>query len=306
MGINLKKADIIYPYFVIGSINRKEAIPSFPKQYRLSLDLLIKDMKELASLGISKVLLFGIPDRKDRSGSYAHKDDNIISLAVSRIKKTFPYITVFTDVCLCSYTSHGHCGIIKSRNGKKVIDNTATLTALAKIALTHARAGADYVAPSAMAKRQVAVIRKELDKNGYRKIKIMGYSAKFASNFYGPFRNAADSAPKFGDRRAYQLNYADKEAALKEIKDDINEGADMVMVKPAISYLDILREAKQRFRHPIAAYNVSGEYAFVKRGAQEGLWDEAEMVKEIIGSIKRAGADNIITYHAKDIARWIR
>ncbi len=187
-----------------------------------------------------------------------------------------------------------------------IIDNGATVRALAKIALAHAEAGADYVAPSAMAKGQVTAIREELDKNGYRKTKIMGYSAKFASNFYGPFRNAADSAPKFGDRQAYQLNFADTEAALKKIEDDINEGADIVMVKPALSYLDIIKEAKRRFRHPVAAYNVSGEYALVKYGAKQGLWNEDEMTKEIITSIKRAGADFIITYHAKDIAGWLK
>lgn len=313
MGINLKKADIIYPYFVVDGINRKEKISSFPGQHRLSVNLLTKDIKGLANLGIDKVLLFGVPDSKDRLGSHAHKDDNIVSKAIRQIKKRFPRITIFTDVCLCAYTSHGHCGIVKSGKSrvgswekKNFIDSKATLKALAKMALAHARAGADYVAPSAMAKRQVAAIRKELDKNGYSKTKIMGYSAKFASNFYGPFRNAADSAPKFGGRRAYQLDYAGKEAALREIEDDISEGADIVMVKPAFGYLDIIAEARRRYGHPIAAYNVSGEYAFVKYGARRGLWDEDEMVKEVITSIKRAGADHIITYHAKDIARWLR
>lgn len=314
MGISLRRDNVICPYFVLEGSNRKEKISSFPGQHRFSIDLLIKDIRELRALGINKVLLFGVPVRKDGKGSAAYKKDNIVSQAVEAVKKKFPHLIIFTDVCLCAYTSHGHCGIIKSsefivdslEKKKKFIDNKATLEALAKIALTHAKAGADYVAPSAMAKGQVAAIRKALDKNGYCKTKIMGYSAKFASNFYGPFRNATDSAPKFGDRKAYQLSYTDTEAVLKKIEDDINEGADIVMVKPALSYLDIIKEAKYRFRHPLAAYNVSGEYAFVKYGAKQGLWDEGEMVKEILMSIKRAGADHIITYHAKDIAGWLK
>ena len=311
MGISLRKDNIICPYFVIGGVNRKEKIPSFPGQHRFSMDLLIKDIKELKALGINKILLFGVPDSKDRLGSHAYKNNNIVSLAVREIKKKFPHLIVFTDVCLCAYTSHGHCGIIKGQGSRvkgqeKFMDIKATLNALAKIALTYAEAGADCVAPSAMAKGEVAAIRKELDKNGYRKTKIMGYSAKFASNFYGPFRNAANSAPKFGNRQAYQLSYTDTESAIKKIENDINEGADIVMVKPALSYLDIIKEAKHRFRHPLAAYNVSGEYAFVKYGAKQGLWDEGEMIKEILTSIKRAGADHIITYHAKDIAGWLK
>lgn len=314
MGINLKKDNIIYPYFVLEGINRKEQISSFPGQHRFSIDSLIKDIKELRALGINKVLLFGVPTGKDGKGSAAYKKDNVVSRAVEAVKKKFPHLIVFTDVCLCAYTSHGHCGIIKSsefivdssEKKKKFIDNKATLEALAKIALTHAEAGADYVAPSAMTNGEVAAIRKELDRNGYRKTKIMGYSAKFASNFYGPFRNAANSAPKFGNRQAYQLSYTDTESAIKKIENDINEGADIIMVKPALSYLDIIKEAKHRFRHPLAAYNVSGEYVFVKYGAKQGLWDEGEMVKEILTSIKRAGADYIITYHAKDIAGWLK
>ncbi|MDO8536238.1 MAG: porphobilinogen synthase [Candidatus Omnitrophota bacterium] len=313
MSISLRKDNIIYPYFVAGGADRKEKILSFPGQYRLSVDLLVKDIKELKALGINKILLFGVPENKDRQGSHAYSDDNIVGLAVREIKKKFPYLAVFTDVCLCAYTSHGHCGIVKSRElgvgsreKKRFIDNKATLAVLAKIAVAHAEAGADYVAPSAMAKGQVAAIRKALDKKGFGKTKILGYSAKFASNFYGPFRNAAGSAPRFGDRKAYQLSYSNTEAALKEIEDDINEGADIVMVKPALGYLDIIKEAKYRFRHPIAAYNVSGEFAFVKYGAKQGLWDENEMVKEIITSIKRAGADYIITYHAKDVAGWLK
>jgi porphobilinogen synthase len=207
------------------------------------------------------------------------------------------------DVCLCAYTLHGHCGILDSRRN---IDNKKTLVALSEIALSYAQAGADWVAPSAMAKKQVGAIRKVLDKRGFTKTKILGYSAKFSSNFYGPFRNASDSAPKFADRRAYQLDYKQSSVAIKEIKADIQEGAEMVMVKPALSYLDVIKEASIKFKHPLAAYNVSGEYAGVKLGAKLGLWDERRAVDEIISSIKRAGADYIITYHAKDIARWQR
>ncbi len=306
MSINLKLNNIIYPYFVVGGINRKEEIESFPAQFRFSVDRLINDIRESRGLGLNKILLFGIPDEKDSLGSAAYKKDNIISEAIKKIKSKFPDLVVMTDVCLCSYTTHGHCGIIKRRARGVIIDNTATLEILAKIALSHAEAGADWVAPSAMAKNQVLAIRRVLDKNGYKKTKIMGYSAKFASNFYGPFRNAADSAPKFGDRRAYQLDYADPKAAIDEIKEDIKEGADMVMVKPALSYLDIIKEAAIKFSHPLAAYNVSGEYAFVKYGAKLSLWDEKKMVIEILTSIKRAGADFIITYHAKDIAQWLK
>ncbi|MDP3791697.1 MAG: porphobilinogen synthase [Candidatus Omnitrophota bacterium] len=309
MGINLKKDNIICPYFVVGGSNRKEKIRSFPGQHRFSIDLLIKDIRQLKALGVNKILLFGVPGKKDELGSQAHKKDNIVSLAVRRIKEGFPHLTVMTDVCLCAYISHGHCGIIREpgtwdRESDNFIDNKKTLVALSKIAVAHAEAGADYVSPSAMAKGQVAAIRRALDENGYRKTKIMGYSAKFASNFYGPFRNAADSAPKFGDRKGYQLDYSDPGSALAEIKEDIDEGADIVMVKPALAYLDIIKSAKLKFDKPIAAYNVSGEYALVKYGAKQGLWDEGEMVKEIIVSIKRAGADYIITYHAKEIAKW--
>lgn len=304
MSIKLKKDNIIYPYFVVGGSNRKEKIPSFPCQHRFSIDLLIKDIKELKALGINKILLFGVPDSKDKLGSRAYKKDNIVSLAVGEIKNRFPNIIVMTDVCLCAYTSHGHCGIMQDHPYR--IDTKATLEALAKIALAHAQAGADYVAPSAMAKEQVGTIRKALDKNEYSKTKIMGYSAKFASNFYGPFRNAADSAPKFGNRKGCQLDYSKPGSASVEIKTDIDEGADIVMVKPALAYLDIIKEAKLKFNKPIAAYNVSGEYAFVKYGAKQGLWDGNEMVKEIITSIKRAGADYIITYHAKEIAKWLK
>jgi len=305
MGINLKPDELIYPYFVIGGSGKEEAIRSFPGVFRFSIDRLIKDIEKLHTIGIDKILLFGVPERKDASGSHAYKDGNIIAIAVKAIKKEFPDIVVMTDVCLCAYTTHGHCGILRGQGWS--IDNRKTLDALSKIALSHAEAGADWVAPSAMAKKQVLAIRNALDKHGHKKTKVLGYSAKFASNFYGPFRNAADSSPKFGDRHAYQLNFADGKAALEEIKADIKEGADAVMVKPALSYLDVIKEARTKFPDAtLAAYNVSGEYAFVKYGARAGLWDEEKMAIEILTSIKRAGADLIITYHAKDAARWLR
>jgi len=312
MGINIKLEELIYPYFVVPGRNKKEKIRSFLGQFRFSADLLLEDIAEAGKLGIDKVLLFGVPDRKDALGSSAY-EDNIVSTAVRDIKKEFPDMTVFTDVCLCAYTDHGHCGVINNLKAKNYsINNKKTLKVLAKIALSHAEAGADWVAPSAMAKGQVAAIRKALNENGYTGTNILGYSAKFVSNFYGPFREAADSSPKFGDRSAYQLDYADSDRAIREISDDIAEGADMVMVKPAFGYLDIIREAKARFGYPLAAYNVSGEYAMVKayvKGAGingQGAETERKLVIEILTSIKRAGADLIITYHAKDMARWLK
>lgn len=304
MGINFKETDLIYPYFVGGGTGKKVKIRSFPDIFRYSVDRLLADIENIRKLGLNKILLFGIPDAKDGPGSAAYGKGNVISGAVSRIKREFPGLTVMTDVCLCAYTDHGHCGILKK--GREGIEQKTTLDALSKMALYHAEAGADWVAPSAMAKRQVSAIRHTLDKKGYKQTKIMGYSAKFASNFYGPFRNAADSAPKFGDRKAYQLDYSDTRTALKEISDDLREGADMVMVKPALGYLDVIRDAKSISTAPLAAYNVSGEYAMVKYGAKQGLWDEKKIVFEIITSIKRAGADLIITYHAKEIARWLK
>jgi len=300
MSINL--AELIYQYFVKAGKDKKEKIASFPGVFRFSPDRLLKDIAEIRASGLSRVLLFGIADKKNSLGSQAYAEKNIVTQAVKKIKSEFPDLEVITDVCLCAYTSHGHCGILK--DGSRGIDHKKTLQALEKTALTHAAAGADWVAPSAMAKEQVAAIRAALDKNGFKRVKILGYSAKFASNFYGPFRQAADSAPKFGDRRAYQLDFNDTQAALKEIKADISEGADVVMVKPALGYLDVIKEARQRFKFPLAAFNVSGEYSFVKYGARKGLWDEQKMTLEIIAAIKRSGADWIISYHSKDIAGW--
>jgi len=305
MGTNIKITDFIYPYFVIEGKNKKEAIESFPGVHRFSIDRFLKDVEEIRILGIDKILLFGVPGRKDALGSSAYSEGNVIASAVKDIKNKFPGLTVMTDVCLCAYTSHGHCGILEAKKAVS-INNSETLKVLAKIALSHAEAGADYVAPSAMAGKQVFAIRKALDKNGFEHVKIMGYSAKFASNFYGPFRNAAGSAPRFGDRKGYQLDYSSQKEAIKEIGDDIKEGADIVMVKPALSYLDIIKEASLKFDHAFAAYNVSGEYALVKYAAGKGFLDEKKTVLEIITSIKRAGADLIISYHAKDVAKWLK
>jgi len=309
--VKISTRDLIMPYFVIGGNNKREPVKSMPGIARVSVDCLLKDIRKGREAGIRTVILFGVcpPGYKDSEGSYAYSPGNVIPFAISAIKRRFSDITVITDVCLCAYTSHGHCGVIRHKHSeaeKQIIDKERTLDALGRMAVLHAQAGADWIGPSAMAARQVAVIRKALDKNGYRKTRIMGYSAKFVSNFYGPFRYAADSAPKFGNRSSYQLNFADASSALKEIKDDIREGADMVMVKPALSYLDVIRQARLKFHSPLAAYNVSGEYAFVKFGARLGLWHEKQIVFEILTSIKRAGADFIITYHANEAARWLK
>jgi porphobilinogen synthase len=316
-GINLHPKDFIYPYFAAGGKGKKERIRSFPGVFRFSVDRLLEDLSGTVKLGIDKVLLFGVPDKKDEFGREAYSSGNIVAAAVAKIKRAFPGLIVMTDVCLCAYTTHGHCGIVSRTEDRgpgigQIIDNYETIKTLAKIALSHAEAGADYVAPSAMAKGQVAAIRQALDREGYRKTKIMGYSAKFASNFYGPFRNAADSSPRFGDRKGYQLDYSDPRSALIEIKTDIGEGADIVMVKPALAYLDIIKEASRKFKFPLAAYNVSGEYAMVKAyvkwagGRGPGAGVERGIVFEILTSIKRAGAEYIITYHAKDAARWLK
>jgi len=301
--MNIDLGKLIYPLFVKKGRYLREEIVSMPGVYRFSPDMLLDQVLCLQKLGLKHILLFGVPDKKDWDGKLAYADKNIVAEAVGLLKKSFPEIIVITDVCLCSYTSHGHCGVIKDK--RKGIDNKATLSSLCRIALSHAASGADYVAPSAMAENQVRAIRKALDRKGYKKTKILGYSVKFASNFYGPFRDIANSSPRFGDRSTYQLDYTDRENALKEIKDDIEEGADIIMVKPGLGYLDVVEEAKRKFKHPLAVYNVSGEYSMVKKGAQSSLWKEKDMVFEIISSIKRAGADFIITYHAKDIARWL-
>lgn len=298
--VSIKK--LIYPLFVKEGKGVIEEILSMPGVYRFSLDTLIKEVANLEKLGLEYLLIFGIPKSKDWQGSSALRENNVVIESVRLIKRRFPQIKIITDVCLCAYTFHGHCGIVKE--GGQEIDNQATLEALSEMALLHAQVGVDYVAPSAMANTQVQAIRRTLDSQGYQYTKIMGYSAKFASNFYGPFRDVADSTPRFGNRHGYQLNYNDARSALSKVEQDIREGADIVMVKPALGYLDIVKKVKSEFNCSLAVYNVSGEYAMVKAGALVGSWDEEEMVFEIMSSIKRAGADLIITYHAKDIAKW--
>jgi porphobilinogen synthase len=299
--------DLIMPFFVREGKNIKKPIASLPGNFQLSSDNLIKEVKEAKELGIPGVLLFGIPDKKDEAASEAYAKDGIVQKAVSEIKEKVKDILVITDVCLCEFTSHGHCGILKksrsySPKDPSDIDNDATIELLAKAAVSHAHAGADMVAPSAMMDGQVKEIRSMLDGAGFLNTPIMAYSAKYSSSFYGPFRQAAESAPKFGDRKSYQMDAANSDEAMREIALDIQEGADIVMVKPALSYLDIITRAKQEFNIPLAAYNVSGEFAMVKAAGKLGWLDEEKTTLEILTSIRRAGADIIITYHAKEIA----
>ena len=298
----LSAEDFVYPLFVVHGSGVRNAIPSMPGQAQLSIDQLPADAQELRALGIPAVLLFGIPASKDEQASEAYAADGIVQQAVRALKQADPDLLVITDVCLCEYTSHGHCGIVRDGD----VDNDATLPLLAQTALSHARAGADMVAPSAMMDGQVAAIRQALDENGFGQTPIMAYAAKYASAFYGPFREAAESTPQFGDRRGYQMDPANAREALREIEADIAEGADIVMVKPALAYLDVLARARQRFDLPLAAYNVSGEYAMIKAAAANGWLDERRVVLEVLTAIKRAGADIVITYHAKDAARWLK
>ena len=297
----LSPEDFVYPLFVVHGSGVRNAIPSMPGQAQLSVDQLAAEARELRDLGIPAVLLFGIPASKDEQASEAYAPDGIVQEAVRALKQADPALLVITDVCLCEYTSHGHCGIVK--NGD--VDNDATLPLLAKTALSHAQAGAGMVAPSAMMDGQVAAIRRALDEGGFAQTPIMAYAAKYASAFYGPFREAAESAPQFGDRCGYQMDPANVREALREIDGDVAEGADIVMVKPALAYLDVLALARQRFDLPLAAYNVSGEYAMIKAASANGWLDEKRVVLEVLTAIKRAGADVIITYHAKDAARWL-
>jgi len=271
-----------------------------PGIYRFSPDQLSAEVEEIAGLNIPGVILFGIPEQKDEVASMAYHPEGIVQQAIKAIKKTVPELLVLTDVCLCEYTSHGHRGVVS--NGD--VDNDQTLPLLAKTALSHAEAGADIVAPSDMMDGRVKIIRETLDKASYQQIPILAYSAKYASAFYGPFREAAESAPQFGDRRSYQMDPSNVREALREVEEDIAEGADMVMVKPALPYLDVISRVRATFNHPLAAYNVSGEYSMVKAAAQQGWLDEKRTVIEILTAIKRAGADIIITYHAKDFIRW--
>lgn len=298
---SLRLADLIYPLFVVNGRDQRQPITSMPGQFRLSVDLLVKEAAEARQLGIPAVILFGIPDKKDERGSGACDPDGIVQRAVKTLKEQVPELVVITDVCIDEYTSHGHCGLVQ--DGR--ILNDETLDCLRAMALTHAKAGADMLAPSDMMDGRVGAIREELDRGGFGELPIMAYSAKFASCFYAPFREAADSSPKFGDRQSYQMDPANAREALREIDLDIEEGADIVMVKPALPFLDIIAAARSRINHPIAAYQVSGEYSMIKAAAQAGWLDETRAMLESLLSIKRAGADLILTYFAKDAARLL-
>lgn len=297
----LSKSDLIYPLFIVEGENIRREISSMPGQFQLSIDNVLKECGELDDLGIRSILLFGIPAEKDEVGSGAYADDGIIQKALRAIRSRYPEMLVITDVCLCEYTSHGHCGIVE----EGYVQNDVTLELLISEALSHAKNGADIIAPSDMMDGRIGAIRKALDDAGYSDVPVMAYSAKYSSAFYGPFREAADSAPQYGDRKAYQMDPGNSDEAMREIAMDIREGADIVMVKPALSYLDVIRRTKDNFGLPIAAYNVSGEYSMVKAAAANGWLDGDKVMMEILTSIKRAGADVIITYFAKDAARLL-
>jgi len=293
--------NLIYPLFVVPGEKVRRPVASMPGAFQLSRDEVVREAKEVAKLKIPAVILFGVPEEKDERGSEAYSQSGVVQQAVKAIKDATPDLVVITDVCLCEYTSHGHCGILKGQE----VDNDATLDVLARIALSHTKSGADIVAPSDMMDGRVRAIRQALDENGFSQTAIMAYSAKYCSGFYGPFREAAHSAPQFGDRRSYQMDVANAEEAIREVTMDIEEGADIVMVKPALAYLDIIRTVKNMFDFPLAAYNVSGEYAMVKAACEKGWLEEKRIVMEILTAIRRAGADMILTYFAKDVARWL-
>ncbi len=300
--VTLSRGDLIQPLFVEEGLAGDARIPTMPGQCRLAPDSLVREAGGLSDRGVRAALLFGIPVHKDESGSAAHDSKGIVQRSVETLKDQFgDGLFVLTDVCMCQYTSHGHCGVVSGG----VIDNDETLKHLAEIAVSHARSGADIVSPSAMIDGQVKTIREALDRNGFKDVGILAYAAKHASSFFGPFREAAFSSPQFGDRRTYQMDYSNPEEALREIALDIKEGADMIMVKPALAYLDVIYRAKRRFRMPTAAYNVSGEYAMLKAAAREGWIDEKAAVLEVLTGIRRAGADLIVTYHAKEAAEWL-
>jgi porphobilinogen synthase len=298
----LSADQFIYPLFVKPGKNVREEIPSMPGVFRLSVDQLAAEAKECLELGIRAVILFGLPDKKDAMGTGAHIKDGIIQRAIREIKNKVPEMMVVTDVCLCEYTDHGHCGCLINQE----VDNDATLEILAKTALSHAQAGADMVAPSDMMDGRVAEIRAALDENNFEMIPIMSYAVKYASSFYGPFRDAADCAPQFGDRRSYQMDPANSREALREATLDVDEGADILMVKPAVAYLDIIARLRDEFDLPVAAYHVSGEYAMIKAAAEKGWIDGEKVMAETLLAIKRAGADIIITYFAKEMAKLLR
>jgi porphobilinogen synthase len=298
---DLTAEHLVQPLFITAGEGVREPISSMPGLERLSISEAVAEVTEIGAAGVRAVLLFGIPASKDEVGSEAYDDEGVVQMAVRALKEAHPEIVVITDVCLCEYTSHGHCGIV--REGE--VDNDLTLELLAKTAISHARAGADAVAPSDMMDGRVGALRSQLDAEGHKDLPIVAYSAKFASAFYGPFREAAGSAPSFGDRRSYQMDPANADEAVREALLDVEEGADMVMVKPALPYLDVIRRVKDATRVPVAAYNVSGEYAMLKAAAAAGYLDERATVLETLIAIRRAGADVVITYHAKDVARWL-
>jgi len=297
----LSVSDFIYPLFIVEGDNIRNEISSMPGQFQLSIDQAVRECEELQRLGINSVILFGIPNEKDEAGSEAYAADGIVQKTLRAVKAQFPDLVVITDVCLCEYTSHGHCGVIENSD----VDNDRTLELLVKEAVSHAECGSDIIAPSDMMDGRVGAIRQALDEKGYTQIPIMAYSAKYSSAFYGPFREAAESAPQFGDRKSYQMDLGNSDEAMREIALDIQEGADMVMVKPALSYLDVIRRAKDNFGLPVAAYNVSGEYSMIKAAAERGWLDGEKVMLETLTSIKRAGADVIITYFAKDVAKLL-
>lgn len=294
--------ELIYPVFVIAGENICNPVESMPGIYQYSLDRIAEELDRVVEAGIKAVLVFGIPDHKDEVGSGAYDEHGIVQEAIRLMKKEYPDLLVIADVCLCEYTSHGHCGLIQDGE----ILNDETLPLLAKAAVTYAQAGADIIAPSDMMDKRVAAIREALDENGFINIPILSYSAKFASGYYGPFRDAAHSAPGFGDRKTYQMDPANGQEALREVEEDILEGADMIIAKPALAYMDVIKEISLNYNIPIVAYNVSGEYAMVKAAAENGWIDEKKIVMENMVGFKRAGAKMIITYHALDVARWIK
>ncbi len=298
----LQISELVYPIFVIEGENIKNPIPSMPGIHQYSIDRLEEELERITESGIGSILIFGIPEHKDEVGSGAYQEDGITQRAIRYIKENYPKLLVIADVCLCEYTSHGHCGLV--RNGKILNDETLPLLAQASVSL--ARAGADIIAPSDMMDGRIQAIREALDTNGFIDIAIMAYSAKYSSAYYSPFREAAHSAPGFGDRKTYQMDYANGREAILEVEADLEEGADMVMVKPALAYLDVIKEVSQTFDSPIVAYNVSGEYSMVKAAAANGWIDEKKIVLENLTAIKRAGARIIITYHALDVAGWLK
>jgi porphobilinogen synthase len=298
---SLSTKSLIYPLFVGPGKDRSQPVSSMPGIAQLSVDRAVRECRDVNGLGIPAVILFGLPERKDPAGTEAYADSGIVQQAIRAIKESVPELVVMTDVCLCEYTDHGHCGVVKDG----AVDNDATLELLAREALSHARAGADVVAPSDMMDGRVGAIRKTLDENGFAQLPIMAYAAKYASGFYGPFREAAESTPQFGDRRSYQMDPRNGDEALREVELDIREGADIVMVKPALAYLDIIYRVKQKFGYPVAAYNVSGEFSMIKAAGQNGWIEEPRVMLEVLLSIRRAGADMILTYFAKDAARLL-